>query len=105
MSTSERTLAPAPAGIPTHTFPANYQKHDHHLLTALCAWNRAHGMNKEVAELKMNELSAVLQDAALRRREEQFTQALDILATQPPRWPRLRATVRWFYREVICNGE
>jgi len=108
-SASDRLLTPAVApvltagAIPAHTFPSNYQNHDHHLLAALCAWNRARGTSKTVAELKLGELSEVLQLAAVRRREEQFRQAIEILSEVPERWPRLRATLRWFYREVICG--
>ncbi len=104
-STLANTCAAPPTGaIPTHTFPANYQNHDHHLLAALCAWNRAHGSNKSASELKLDELSEVLQDAAVRRRTERFAQAVEILSASPGRWSRWRATWRWFFREVI-RGE
>jgi hypothetical protein len=103
-ATTSAPISTAPAAaIPTHTFPSNYQNHDHHLLAALCAWNRARGTTKTVGELKLGELSQILQDAAARRREEQFRQAIEILSVVPERWPRLRATLRWFYREVICG--
>jgi hypothetical protein len=95
--------APPTGAIPTHTFPSNYQNHDHHLLAALCAWNRAHGENKSAGELKLMELSEVLRDAAVRRRDEQFAQAIEILSAVPDRWARWRATWRWFFREVICG--